>query len=262
LPPKIDMVGKRIGRLKIISEAEYRGKKGKDIYYICECDCGKKKQILGTSLRRKEGGVRSCGCLKIEYVKTHGMTGTRIYKIWDAMKYRCLNENCKSYPGYGGRGITVCEEWLEDFMNFYNWAMDNGYSDDLTIDRIDNNGNYTPNNCRWATNEIQQNNLSSNVLIEFNGITKTMSEWAKQYDIDYQTFVKRVDAGWDIERVLTEPVKSREINRLICIDAESHTYKEWSLITGINTNTLRGRWMKGLRGQDLISDIREEMKRR
>lgn len=142
-------------------------------------------------------------------MKTHGLRYTRIYRIWCNMKRRCYNKNDKSYKAYGGRGITVCDEWKFDFLSFYNWAIESGYNDKLTIDRINVNGNYEPCNCRWLDSKSQCNNKSNNHFITFNGETHTMKQWAEKMGISYQTLAQRINKyKWSIERAITtEAVK-------------------------------------------------------
>lgn len=178
-----DLTGKKFGRLKVLSFHEYRYGKGghKDCYWLCKCDCGNQKIVSSGSLR--SGNVKSCGCIKAERNKrvftTHDMSGTRIYNIYTGMKQRCYNEKFWAYSDYGGRGITVCDEWLNNSKSFFDWAMANGYQDNLTLDRINNDGNYEPNNCHWVTMEKQCNNKRSNHNITCFGRTESMAEWSR-----------------------------------------------------------------------------------
>lgn len=147
----------------------------------------------------------------------HGLSGTRINQIHRAMKRRCLNPNCYEYKDYGGRGITICDEWME-FKPFYEWAMKNGYSDNLTIDRIDNNGNYEPNNCRWADWYMQANNTRTNRFLTYNGKTQTVAEWARELNISPKTLENRVTQGWGDEKALTykhDHKKNSPINKKV-----------------------------------------------
>lgn len=135
-----------------------------------------------------------------------GRKNTRLYRIYNNMKTRCYNENAQHYHRYGGRGIKICNEWLEDFSNFKKWSMENGYSNNLTIDRINNNGNYEPSNCRWVNIKTQANNTSSNVIITINDKTKTLTEWCTSIGISYKTVRDRLKRGWNIEDALFKPV--------------------------------------------------------
>ena len=142
---------------------------------------------------------------KENHYTTHGKTGTRIHNEWRSMKRRCYSKEQKGYKDYGGRGITVCDEWLHDFQAFYDWAMANGYDDNLTLDRIDSNGNYEPSNCRWVSQKVQQNNRRNNHYITYNGKTQTAKQWAEELNINYSTIITRLNRGWSIERTFNTP---------------------------------------------------------
>lgn len=206
---RIDVaVGTRYGLLVAISEAAGRKyKNGLSRHFLCLCDCGNTCTVNLVSLRR--GDTKSCGCM----VKKHGMyygedgKKTRIYQTWEDMKSRCRNPNRKGYSNYGGRGIRVCEEWLADFNTYFAWCKENGYTDSLTLDRIDVNGNYEPSNCRWATGKEQCNNKRNNVNIEHDGVTKTVSEWARIHNLTSSVLGMRIKRGWDTSRAFSEPAK-------------------------------------------------------
>lgn len=136
------------------------------------------------------------------FAKKHGMYGTRLYHIWNGLNGRCNNPNNKDYANYGGRGISVCDEWREA-QNFFDWAIDNGYSHELSLDRINTNGDYCPNNCRWITVNEQQRNKRNNRIIEYNGKKHCIAEWAELTGIPKQTIVSRLRYGWDVKDVLT-----------------------------------------------------------
>lgn len=204
-------IGNKYGKLTIVS---YDTKKNNLHYVNCKCDCGNTKSIWLGSLTSNK--TKSCGCIRKELFKknkkdrtTHGQTDTRLYNIYRGMKARCYRKSEKRYHSYGGRGIKIYDEWLDDFMNFYNWAYANGYNDDLTIDRNDNNGNYEPNNCRWITEAEQHNNTSRNINITYNGETKTLKQWSEFTGINYHTLRKRHKMGWSVEDMLTKTVKRK-----------------------------------------------------
>lgn len=207
----IDITGQRFHRLTVIRRIE--GAKGPALW-LCICDCGNEKTAYGSDLRH--GKVKSCGCLKSERAvdqcrlnRTHGMQPYRLFYIWESMKSRTQNQHNKSYCYYGGRGIKVCDEWRDSFEAFRDWALANGYQDDLTIDRKDVDGDYEPSNCQWATSKEQQNNRRSNHLITFNGETHTIKQWSEIIGINKGTLGDRIAHGWTIERALTEPVNQK-----------------------------------------------------
>ncbi len=205
----IDLTGQRFGRLVVIERAE-NDKRGR-ARWVCRCDCGEQKTISGHNLRN--GRARSCGCLQKEVTaqrgKMHGQDGKRLYDIWFHMKSRCYNPKIADFKNYGGRGITVCEEWRHDVQAFYDWAMSHGYRDSLTLDRIDNNGPYGPENCRWTTRTKQANNTRANRKLTLRGETQTVSEWAAILNISHSTIRRRLHLGWSVERALTTPVRPR-----------------------------------------------------
>ena len=189
---KKDLTGKKFGRLTV-KEKDTKKSKGRN-YWICECDCGNIKSIRTDALTC--GHTKSCGCLNKEtqFKPIHGMKNTRLYNVWGGMKNRCRNKNSSDYVDYGGRGISYCKEW-EDFIPFYNWAIENGYEEGLSIDRVDNNGNYEPSNCRWATTKQQANNRRTNVITEYKGQKFTLKELSEKLDISYYTVISMRDRG-------------------------------------------------------------------
>ena len=185
---------KKFGLLKVIDFAYMKNHRS---YWLCRCECGNEKIVAARQL--KSGQTKSCGCLH----RKHGQFGTRLYHIWNRMKDRCYNENHKSYKDYGGRGVVVCDEW-NDFKCFEEWAITNGYDDDLTIDRIDVNGNYEPSNCKWSTKKEQANNKRNNHFVTCNGERRTITEWAEITGVTTQTIYKRLRRGWSPERAVSE----------------------------------------------------------
>lgn len=188
---KEDLTGRKFGRLTVI---QYAGKRNEKSMWKCECECtrGKYKIVAGGDL--KSGRTQSCGCLQKELFgkkhRTHGMTESRIYGIWCNMKGRCHNKNITQYSDYGGRGIKVCDEWLHDFQEFYDWAIKNGYSDNLTIERKDINGDYEPQNCEWITKQEQQWNKRNTHYIYYNGKKMNMKQAVEFLGVSRPTIIK------------------------------------------------------------------------
>ena len=209
-----DITGKRYGRLTVIERAdsilEPNGKHR--TVWRCICECGKEKIVAANKL--KSGNTKSCGCYARDVNTTHGMSKTRLYKIWRKMKDRCYNPKHTHYEFYGGKGICICEEWKDDFEAFKDWAVMSGYSDYLTIERIDNDIGYNKENCKWATVKEQNNNKGDNVFYTYNGFKLTMAEWAERYGINYGTFCKRLYAGWSFKDAIETPVGSRRRKKI------------------------------------------------
>lgn len=188
----VNLTNKRFGRLLVIKRSQ-NDNQGKPMWK-CKCDCGNEVIVRGAAL--SQGRTVSCGCYCNEIHTSHGGSETRLYHVWHSMKERCYTKTHKAYSDYGGRGITICSEWL-DFANFRKWAMDCGYNENApqwacTLDRIDVNGGYFPQNCRWVDMSEQSKNKRNNMQIKYNGETHTLSEWAKILEIGYQTLYARL----------------------------------------------------------------------
>lgn len=215
-----DLTGKRFGRLTVIEQVEpYISPKGiPNIQWQCKCDCG--NEVIVRSGALTTGHTQSCGCYGFERAREsttkHLKSDTRLYWVWHGMIQRCENPNAHSYKLYGGRGISVCKEWRDSFIPFYEWAMSNGYNPDAlqgecTIDRIDNDGNYCPENCRWVGSEIQANNKRTNCLITYNGDTLTVNQMARKYKLNISSFRANLNKGMAVEIAIKKTNKVKEI---------------------------------------------------
>ena len=202
-----DLTEQRFGRLTVIRATDKRYQR--NVVYECLCDCGNTCFVISRYL--PNGHVTSCGCRKREtqIPKTHGESKSRLYKIWRSMKYRCNNPASKDFRNYGGRGISVCVAWQSDFAAFREWALANGYKEGLSIDRIDVNGNYTPENCRWISSFAQHSNTRSNIYAEINGERHTVAEWCRILDLPHNAVRSRISRGISPEKALTEPIRRR-----------------------------------------------------
>lgn len=205
-----DLSGQRFGRWLVLeqAESEIRSDNRRIRKWLCVCDCGTTRAVREQSL--KSGRSKSCGCYHSDIMPavgrdantTHGMSDSRIYRIYKHMRNRCENQNDISYCNYGARGISVCDEW-KTFEPFYKWAMQSGYKDSLSIDRIDVNSGYSPENCRWSDATEQAINRRSTRLYQYNGESHCISEWASLYNMNYKKLWKRLHNGWDIQTALT-----------------------------------------------------------
>lgn len=209
---KCELVGQRFGKLIVVKKVGTKrvgiAQKPKSLW-LCKCDCGNEKVVLRSSLIT--GNTKSCGCLELETKRAihlkHGMAKTRLWNIWINMKSRCESTKNKDYKYYGGRGITVCEEW-KAFESFMNWSFKNGYKDELTLDRIDNDAGYEPNNCRWATRKEQTRNRDITLKAEYNGENIPLGEIAElesiPYEKAYEKFIRNKNLNIEFERVVAE----------------------------------------------------------
>lgn len=223
----IDLTGQKFGRLLVLERAE--NKYGRTAWK-CKCDCGNYKEVTSYDLKSQK--IKSCNCLQKEngiiigktkgYTSTHNLSKTRIYAIWLSIKQRCYYKRGISYKNYGGRGIKICNEWLNKengFINFYNWAIENGYDEnksrkEQSLDRIDVNGNYEPNNCRWVTMKIQQNNKQNNKIIIYKNKKYTISELSDKLGISSATLNWRIKHNWkECELSLRPNLNNRNIRK-------------------------------------------------
>lgn len=211
----VDYTGKRFDYLTVVKRLE-NAKSDNSEYtetrWLCRCDCGNFVEKRKNDLIRDHINPLSCGCIKRTHKKKHGYSHTKIHQKWFSMKDRCYCEKDVQYHNYGGRGIKVCDEWLgkDGAKNFIEWALANGWdaseSRKYTIDRIDVNGNYCPENCRLVDNKIQQNNKTTNIVVTYNGETMTLKQLCEKYGKKYNTVYGRYKKGWSIEKCLfTEP---------------------------------------------------------
>lgn len=210
-----DIRGQNFGRLSVIERA--RSSESGRARWRCRCICG--NEIITDAYSLRSGATRSCGCLQKEvaaatsrkYIRTHNQKNSRLYNIWSGIKGRTGNPAHQRYSDYGGRGIAVCPEWRNSFETFRDWSLSNGYRDDLSIDRKDNDGPYSPENCHWISRLDQANNKRNNRLIEFNGEIHTLAEWAKITGINYYTLKTRFSRGWDPQKALLPPTAIKKM---------------------------------------------------
>lgn len=205
--------GRKFGKLTFLEWIPYSDRTSVNKNIICKCDCG--NTVVTNDFALIHGMTKSCGCYYEEYQRnshyanTHRKSHTRLYKVWSAMQQRCTNPNNASYHNYGGRGIEMCKEWLEDFQAFYDWSMANGYDENApqgqcTIDRIDNDKGYSPDNCRWVPMKKQVNNKRTTRIMEYNGAMLNMSEWSRKLKIPYHFIQPRAKRGMNMYQIIEE----------------------------------------------------------
>lgn len=235
-------VGQRFNFLVYLGEAPRGPDKRRKAWF--QCDCGSKVKMQPAQVSK--GTTLSCGCYAREQsskrVKTHGRSGDYIYRTWSAMINRCHSDTSEAWDWYGGRGIKVCDRWRYSFENFLEDMGERPSG--KSLDRIDVNGNYEPSNCRWATNEEQQNNRRDNVLLEYQGRQQSAAQWARELGISKTTIFARLRKGWTVERALSQKPSSRA-PRFIEFNGERLTISDWSRRTGIADQTIAGRLNSG-----------------
>lgn len=245
----IDLTGQKFGRLTVIKRVENTSSQN---LWLCQCDCGNTTCVPASDLKRNH--TKSCGCYKMELVKnlnkTHGLSGTRLHRIWMAMKHRSsgTTNNPKTKKWYTDRNIKRCKEW-DDFESFKNWALENGYADNLSIDRIDVNGDYCPENCRWVDNKTQGRNRTNNHLITYKGETHCLEDWVEITGIPQYIIYSRARRGWSAEDIfetkIRERKKSFEYWKKYEYKGVFHSLKKWSEIYNIKYLTLKDRLANG-----------------
>lgn len=197
----ISLLGQRFGSLVITA---YAGSRKNRAVWRCRCDCGQEAEYAGATLRK--GNAKSCGCMQKGRPPRHGMSGTKTYAAWRGMHERCATNQKRVYPRYAGRGIQVCDRWA----SFDNFLADMGEAPPgLSLDRIDNDGNYEPGNCRWATLVEQCRNRSSNRMLEHEGVVRPLPEWAERFNLPRHALSQRIRAGWAVSDALTRPLRER-----------------------------------------------------
>lgn len=223
---KLDLTGQRYGKLVVLRPVG-KNKFGGSMW-LCRCDCGTEKAVSLNALRN--GYTKSCGCLERENRKAfgtrskriHNGVGTRLYRVWMGMKTRCYNENDEHWKDYGSRGIKVCAEWEHSFENFREWAIAHGYSDELTIDRIDFNSDYCPDNCRWVTKADQQRNKRNNRYYTYHGEKKLLQGWADEFGVTRSMLQGRIRRGQDPQQVFDFYAKGGGRNSLTTQEPTTH----------------------------------------
>ena len=230
-----DLTAIRFGRLLVVRLVAERTR-DRGARWECLCDCGTIKVVAAHAL--KTAHAVSCGCYNREKGRTHGRSKTPEYRVWRSIFQRCFNPKCKGYPQYGGRGIAVCNRWRESFENFYA-DMGSRPSPQHSIDRVDNDGPYAPENCRWATRKEQMRNRRVNHLLTHDGKTMTIAEWSGSTGLPFNTITNRLQRGWSIADAITKPQGCRPV--FLEHGGERLTISAWSKRTGIPPGTISKR---------------------
>lgn len=235
-------IGDKIGRLTVTGVSK-KVPGTKQYKTLCVCDCGVQKEVKTSDL--KTARIQSCGCLARDIATTHGLSGTVEYVSWRHMIKRCYDHNNEKYSRYGGRGISVCLRWRESVRAFVD-DMGLKPTRHHQIERVDNDGNYEPSNCEWATRKQQSQNTNRNVNLTFEGVTMCMAEWSRQLGIPYDLIRRRKLRGWTDERTLSTPADCGRLgSRMLEWNGQRQSVGKWSVIVGIPPNVLSGRVWRG-----------------
>lgn len=246
----IDRTGAEYTRARVL---EYRGQVGHSVHqWLVLCDpklggCGKEWIVRGGNLA--SGKIKSCGCLRNERRIKHGKYGTRAYQAWLGMIQRCYTPTTKAFKNYGGRGITVCDEWRHNAAAFLTWAGEHPLPGE-TIDRIDSNGHYSESNCRWADRTVQNNNTSRNRRVTSNGKTQTLTQWAHELGVHPNRFFSRLRRGWTIEELLSPEIWAHKRHhnaksKLLTLNGKTQTQRQWAIELHIPQTTISNRLKRG-----------------
>jgi len=262
----LELQNKVFGRLTVLKRVQ-NNNLGKSMW-LCRCTCGNTIIVMGSDLTR--GHTKSCGCilkeLNTKIHTTHGSTQTRLHRIWSCMKHRCTNPKDVAYKYYGGKGISVCKEWSTDFSVFQQWALKNGYTANLSIDRIDNNKGYSPDNCRWSTTIEQALNKGNTKRYWYKGKHLTLKELSTKFNVKYDTLKRRIEARWSVTEAVETPAiplkrlsKPKKIPLSFIYGGKKVSLYELEKILGFKKGVLRGRL---LRGWDIKDAIKQDLQKR
>lgn len=258
-----NLTGQTFGELTVIERADdHVCPSGQHIrMWKCVCSCGNITNVSSRNLQT--GNTKSCGCKSTERKTKHGLWGSRIYKIWYGIRGRCYNAKSPNYSTYGGRGIIMCDEWKNDFMAFYKWSIEHGYDDNLSIDRIDVNGNYCSDNCRWVDRLTQENNKRNTNYVTYKGETKPLAVWCRELNLKHSLVSSRIQKGWNVATAFETPCSViYRSEDLITYNDKTQTINEWCIERGLKLSTVFARLHKGLDIEQALSPVSEDHRRK
>lgn len=255
-----DLTGESFGRLTVIGLSPRRS--GRKSYWVCQCNCGNKIVVRSDIL--KAGATQSCGCIKKEQDKinltvnhSHKESRTRLYTTWLGMKQRCYDENTETYARYGSKGIKVCDDWINDYPAFAEWARNNGYSDDLTIERIDVYSNYSPSNCTWISHSEQANNRRSTIWVEWDGKRQNLKQWSKELGISYGALNSRYNRDNLRPPELFKPLNKKYMPRELSWNGQTKNLADWAREYDLQPRTVQERYKRGIRPPELFEPVKK-----